>query len=111
MKSTGGGTPPFFGAAKVVDRYENVIIHCHAGVNRSKSVAYAILKAENMSDEQIAEHINDDVSDLFNKLNMNKWGFIPKDIIEFLKARKQHPTYSIAGLLQEIGSPNLHLKK
>ena len=104
------GYAPFYGSAKVVDHYKTVVIHCLAGVNRSKCVAYAILKAEGFSDVDISNHINDDVSRLFG-YNMNKWGCIPFDIIPFLQARKINPTYSIAGLLQEIKSPNLIVKR
>ena len=103
------GYSPFYGTAKVVDRYQDVLIHCHAGVNRSKCVAWAILKAEGMSDVEAAQSIKDDVSRLF-AMNLRK-GYIPVDIIEFLRARHIYKTYSMMGLLAAIKSPNLILNK
>ena len=103
------GYSPFYGTAKVIDKYCDILLHCHAGVNRSKSIAYAILKTEDMSDEEIKIHIKDDVARLFES-NIRK-GYIYPDIIRFLKERKNYPTYSIMGLLQSIESPNLIYKK
>lgn len=123
------GYAPFYGAAKVIDfhleRYSHLaeasfarfLIHCHAGVNRSVSVAYAILKAEGYPDDELLIHRalglkpepGERASRQFDS-NVRK-GYIPYDIIDFLKARKEYPSYSIMGLLEKIGSRNLYLNK
>jgi len=104
------GYSPFYAAAKIADEYQCILLHCIAGVNRSKCIAYAILKAEGLSELEIKNHIDDDVVDLF-KHNMDTFGYIPNDIIEFLKARKQYPTYTMSGLLGAINSPNRIYKR
>lgn len=95
------GYAPFYGAAKIVDEYQDVIIHCRLGINRSKCIAYAILKAEGLTEEETSAQISKNGSNyttfLFEK-NMNS-GRIPKDIISFLQARKQYPTHSLSKLL------------
>ena len=74
-------------------------------------MAYANLTALGLNQPEIDEKvgIGEGLPTLF-ELNIGR-GFIPKDIIAFLKARQQHPTYSIFGLLQIIDSPNLHLRR
>ena len=44
---------------------------------------------------------------LFNRNILKQ--YIPHDIIEFLQARKQYPTYSLMGLLGVMGSSNMYL--
>lgn len=107
------GYSPFYGAAKVYDQFNSnpkpILFHCHAGVNRSRCVVYAILKAIELSDNVIAHLTKSDVSDLFQD-NIKK-EYIPKDIIPFLRARYDYPTYGIMGLLQKIDSPDVYLKR
>ena len=113
IQETGAwGYAPFFGAAKVLDQFgktEPVIIHCHAGVNRSYCVAYAIMLAEGADPSKITfepwHRASSYGSALFQR-NIKR-GCIPKDIVEFLKARKTYPTYSILGLLGVINSYSL----
>lgn len=109
------GYSPFYVAAKVLDLKLSkkderpILIHCHAGANRSASVAHAILISELPDDNAVEEIQKLDMDLLFN-INISK-NFIPSDIIEFLKVRKQYPSYSIMGLLQAIGSKNIYLRK
>ena len=102
------GYSPFYGTAKILD-YRNslndprpILIHCHAGVNRSRCVAHAILEAEGLENDLGVEK-------LFDRNIRN--GYIPHDVIAFLKQRHINKTYSICGLLKEINSPNLIYKK
>ena len=108
------GYAPFYLAAMVYDQFAScdkpILIHCHACVNRSPSIAYAILASEGMDDSTIQQHLNEKVYiQLFHR-NIRQ-GYIPADVFDFLKARKQYPTYSLQGLLQIIKSPNLIYKK
>lgn len=78
---------PFFGAIRVVNEYwkgdKSVLIHCHAGANRSPSVAYAILRAKGYTAEEASESLNYD--HLFHVFDRNiQRKHIPKNIIEFL---------------------------
>jgi hypothetical protein len=111
------GYAPFYGVAKFLDNKlasgdeRPILLHCHAGANRSVCVAYSNLMALGLNQPEIDEKvgIGEGVPNLF-ELNIGR-GFIPKDVISFLKTRQQHPTYSIFGLLQIINSPNLHLRR
>lgn len=111
------GYAPFFGAAKVVDHYGGpVLIHCHAGVNRSMCVGLALCLADDIPLEEIKLRPFNEGSEAMQSCmrlfehNVKK-GYIPSDIIPFLKARKAYPTYSMMGLLQTINSPNLFLNR
>jgi hypothetical protein len=108
------GYAPFYGAVKVYDQFASpekpILIHCHACVNRSVSVAYYVLSAEGYTDSEIQQHLNDKVYIPLFFRNIRQ-GYIPADVFDFLKARKQYPTYSLQGLLQIIKSPNLFYKK
>jgi hypothetical protein len=104
------GYAPFFGAAKVCDFYgrldKPILIHCHAGVNRSPCVAYALLRAEGLSDAEITAQLSR--SDLPNDFQINvRRGCIPADIITFLETQKQHPKSNMMGILNRINSPKL----
>lgn len=108
------GHAPFYAAAKVVDHYDvegslPVAIHCHAGVNRSMCVTLAI----QLADGHWPKEINikpwngpaEGCMGLFER-NIQK-GCIPDNIVEFLAERKQFPTYSILGLLAELGGEGI----
>jgi len=106
------GYSPFFVAAKMLDlkRQSNdgrpILLHCHAGVNRSRCVAHAVLSAEGDCQEEI-----DDIDvDVLFKHNILK-GYIPEDIIDMLAERKKHVTYSLHGLLGSCGSEHTFYHK
>lgn len=99
---------PFFFTSKIVDMYQHetkpIMIHCHAGVNRSVSVAYAIYMADKQCGIQ-HECLNDSWKDRLDvykrtfETNIRR-GHIPEDIITFLMARHDNPGYSLLGLIQ-----------
>lgn len=113
------GYAPFYGAAKVVDQFRDspkpIMIHCHAGVNRAPSVAYAVMTSDGLSDNEIARRcplFGLDMPDIF--ITNRARGCIPQDVIPFLTARHAHPTFGITGLLAEIKSSALfgpHFRK
>src|SRR5574343_1146085 len=92
------GYAPFFGAAKVWDNFKNkskpVLFHCASGVNRSVSVAYAILKSDGFSEEEIKLYFPKKSPKFMFDMNIKK-GYVYPDVIEFLTARHNYPTYSI----------------
>ena len=99
------GHYPFYGALKVVNEYykgdKDVLIHCHAGANRSPSVAYAILLAKGYTPEEATVALNyESISKVFERNIVRK--HIPKDIINFLQLCEKKPMYSIYGVLREM---------
>jgi len=106
------GYGPFYATAKIHDQNTTgkpILIHCHAGANRSVTVAYCVLKSLGRTDEECNREIGRDAKFQYD-MNIYK-GYIPHDVIDFLYGRYEKPTYSIGGLLQNIGSPNIFLKK
>jgi len=111
------GYSPFYGAAKFLDHKlasgdeRPILLHCHAGVNRSVCVAYAVLKSVESTQSEIDHklEIGEGLPNLF-QININK-GYIPSDVIDFLKARHQCPTYGIHGLLASSGSEHTFYHK
>ena len=115
------GYGPFYGAAKVVDYFRDhpnpILIHCHAGANRSPSIAYAIMMSDGMSYSHIESLYplygrteNDEgIGSIYDK-NVKK-GYVFSDTISMLTARHAFPSYSLMGLLQVIKSPHLFSKK
>lgn len=104
------GYAPFYGFAKVYDVYKSadkpILIHCHAGVNRSTSIAFCTLVADGYDITTAQNIIDRNYAMTTVQGNIDK-GCIPIDICDFLKARYEYPTYSMQGLLQTIKSPNL----
>ena len=99
------GHSPFFGALKVVEQYYNgekpVLIHCHAGANRSPSVAYAILRAKGYTPEEAEETLEyDGLSQVF-KGNVERKQ-IPKNAILFLKECLRDPSLSLRAALRQV---------
>jgi hypothetical protein len=83
------GHYPFFGALRVVNQYykgdKPVLIHCHAGANRSPSVAFAILLAKGYTVQEAEESLEyEDLHEVFQR-NLTKQ-HIPQNIIQFLEA-------------------------
>ena len=109
------GYSPFYVAAKMLDLKQQmkdtrpILLHCHAGVNRSRCVAHAVLSAEGNCQKEIDEL---DVLRLF-ALNQQK-GYIPEDIHLMIVERKKYDTYSIHGLnilsIIKTANQNLNLK-
>lgn len=100
------GHAPFFGTLKVVNQYykgdKPVHIHCHAGANRSPSVAFAILRAMGYTAEEAEESINyPDFEESFQRNIERK--HVPKNIVEFLKASMESPEItSLAMTLRKL---------
>jgi hypothetical protein len=87
------GYVAFFGTLKVVNNYykgdKPVLIHCHAGANRSPSVAYAILRAKGYTKQEAEDSLNyPDLSLVFQR-NIDL-EHVPQDVIEFLKYANEH---------------------
>ena len=101
------GYSPFYGALKVVNEYfkgdKPVLIHCHAGANRSPSVAYAILLSKGYSPEEAEQSLNYPGLSLVFKRNIERKQ-IPKNIVEFLiKAQSSnHEQNSLCWVLRNI---------
>ena len=96
---------PFFGTLKVVNHYfkgdKSVLIHCHAGANRSPSIAYAILLAKGYTPQEAEESLNyEKLSEVFQRNIERK--HIPKNIIEFLKMADEDTTTSLHMVLRNI---------
>lgn len=97
---------PFFGALNVVKEYykgdKPVHIHCHAGANRSPSVAFAILRALGRTVEEAEDSLNyEDFGECFQR-NIDR-GHIPKNIIDFLKAQFENPHFtSLSQVLRKM---------
>lgn len=99
------GHSSFFGLMKVVNEYykgdKPVLIHCHAGANRSPSHAYAILIAKGYSTKEAEESLQyPDLSMVF-KRNIDR-KHIPHNIIEFLKMTDANPDESLYGVLRKM---------
>lgn len=82
------GHSPFFGALRVVNQYfkgdKPVLIHCHAGANRSPSVAFAILLAKGYTVQEAEESlVYPHIHEVFQRNVTRK--HIPKNIVEFLQ--------------------------
>lgn len=100
------GYVPFFGALRVVNEYfkgdKPVLIHCHAGANRSPSVAYAILLSKGYSVQEAEESLNyADFHEVFNRNLIKK--HIPSNIVEFLQEANVN-TDSLHSILRKMDS-------
>ena len=78
-----------------------MLIHCHAGANRSPSVAYAILRAKGYTPEEAEETLEyDGLSQVF-KGNVERKQ-IPKNAILFLKECLRDPSLSLRAALRQV---------
>lgn len=106
------GYAVFYGAQKTWYSFRTadkpVLIHCHGGAVRAPHVVYALLLGDGMSEEGAAKALETKDLPASFKRKMRQ-GYIPKDIVEFLKAAKENPTFSIIGVLNHIGSKNTFL--
>ena len=96
------GYTPFLAVLRVVNEYykgdKPILIHCHAGANRSPSIAYSILKTKGYTDEEAAQSLDyADISKVFQRNIEMK--LIPKNILEFLAAAEKHQDRSMNGLM------------
>jgi hypothetical protein len=101
------GYSPFLGALRVVNEYykgdKPVLIHCHAGANRSPSVAYAILLSKGYTPKEAEASLKyEGLSEVFLR-NIER-DHVPKNIIEFLKMADKHPELSLEWILRKIDS-------
>jgi hypothetical protein len=102
------GHSPFLGALRVVNEYykegdKPVLIHCHAGANRSPSIAYAILLAKGYTAEEAELSLQyDGLSQVFLRNVQRK--HIPENIVEFLKLADKHPELSLSWCLRKMDS-------
>lgn len=98
------GHSPFYGTLRVVNHYwkgdKPVLIHCHAGANRSPSIAFAILLAKGYSWQEAEKALN--YERLYWVFQRNiKRQHIPENIIEFLK-KADKSTDSLHGVLRTM---------
>ena len=99
------GHSPFFGTLWVVNEYfrgdNPILIHCHAGANRSPSIAYAILRAKGYTPKEAEQSLNyDEMSQVFKRnIEMKR---IPKNIIQFLIEADKDATSSLRYCLSKI---------
>jgi len=104
------GHSPFYGALKVVNEYHKwgdkpVLIHCHAGANRSPSVAYAVLLAKGYTPLEAEKELDyPELSGVFTRNIERK--HIPSNIIDFLKEveRSNNPTLSLNEGLRRLNA-------
>jgi len=106
------GYAPFWGAAKVLDHlsllnpYKPVLIHCHAGANRSPSVAYAVMASNDVPDEAMEGFVvhggAQGLRELYER-NIRR-GCVLEDTINVLRTRHHYPGFSLMGVLKEAGS-------
>lgn len=103
------GHSPFYGALRVVNEYykgdKPVLIHCHAGANRSPSVAFAILLAKGYTLQEAEESLNyPNMTQVFERNLERK--HIPKNIISFLKKAEEihHANTSLYSVLRNLDS-------
>lgn len=97
------GHAPFYGALKVVNQYwkegKPILIHCHAGANRSPSIAFAVMLSKGYTVEECEQLL--DYPNLRLVFNRNvERNQIPRNIIPFLKLADQHPDESVQLLLR-----------
>lgn len=96
------GYGPFLATLRVVNQYfkgdKPVLIHCHAGANRSPSVAYAILLAKGYTIEEAEDQLNyPGLYSVFMRNILRK--HIPQNIVEFLKKADKNSTLSLSSVL------------
>jgi len=99
------GHSPFFGVLRVVNEYykgdKPVLIHCHAGANRSPSIAYAILLAKGFTPQEAEASLNYKNLSLVFKRNVER-KHIPENIVEFLKISNNDPSLSLYFVLRKL---------
>jgi rhodanese-related sulfurtransferase len=101
------GYSPFYGTLKVVNEYykgdKPILVHCHAGANRSPTIAYAILLAKGYTPKEAECSIKyPNFSKSFLR-NMER-KHVPQNVVEFLKKcdEKLFKDTSLHGVLKNM---------
>jgi len=99
------GHSPFYGALKVVNHYykgdKPILIHCHAGANRSPSVAFAILLAKGYTPQEAEKSLKyEEFAQVFQR-NVDR-KHIPTNIVEFLQEADKDDTTSLHFVLKKL---------
>lgn len=101
------GYSPFFGTLKVVNEYwkegKPILIHCHAGANRSPSIAMAIMIAKGYTTEEVEQSLQYPELGRVYKRNRDR-KHIPNNIVVFLREADKYPNESLHMILKRIDS-------
>lgn len=96
------GYQPFLAALRVVDHYftgeKPILMHCHAGANRSPSVAYAILIAKGYTEKEAEDSLGYPNFRYSFQRNI-ELNHIPKNLVDVLKFADKYKNYSLNSLL------------
>lgn len=98
------GYAALFATIRVVQEHykgeKPVLIHCHAGMNRSPTVASAVMRAFGRSYKNVTDVLG---SGCYTKVESNiRLGILPKNTLEFLKYCVLYPTHSLQGVLAKF---------
>lgn len=106
------GYGPFFWFIKTLNqiyKHNKTFIHCHAGVCRSPSMVIGWLFYHGYVGGQIETMVGKEYLDRFIRFQDD--GVIPKDILWFFTHMKEHPDYSLMGLLAKMDGDNIGYKR
>jgi len=99
------GHVPFYGTLKVVNEYwkdeKPILIHCHAGANRSPSIALAVMISKGYTIDECESLLNYPNLRLVFLRNIQRKQ-IPVNIIEFLREADKCPKLSVQMILREM---------
>ena len=104
VEESNWGYIPFYFGWQVYQQFKNhgkpIYFHCFAGINRSPTLAWAILKAEFSGDvSKIKQNIiHNSRLPYFYERNIDR-RYVPQDIDEFLLLCKTYPNCSLEELL------------
>lgn len=95
------GYEPFYAAKRIIDGNpgKRVLIHCEGGINRSVIIAYAYLLSHGRESEFT---IGKSVWERFLSNAKKQFTKSPPRLLEFLLEMNKFPTYSVAGILQQL---------
>lgn len=98
---------PFYWFKTIVDKAvkekKRILVHCHAGAHRSKMMVYCWLFYKGWTDEKIQERLH--MARQF-EYDVEK-GYIPADVFDMMEIMDEHPSWSLAGCLREMGKKQL----
>jgi len=107
---TAWGYSPFFWFKKIMDHHDRgrTLVHCHAGIHRSLMMAYCWMLSIGFDECEAEKLFNSPSFNIRNDYTHDKEnGFIPDDLLQFYKIIEEHPRWSLAGVLRDLGVPNL----